>query len=143
MIRIENIKKSFGDVEVLKGISHTFEAGKTNLIIGKSGAGKTVMAAEVAKRLFQEGMIDLVLCFSPSLSVAEGMKKTFSWKLECSFNGGLGSLGGSYTYQSIRFLDENFWNTVSKYRVLVVFDEIHHCSFDDEGRSRSRARFLL
>ncbi|SUB66876.1 DEAD/DEAH box helicase [Photobacterium damselae] len=101
------------------------------------GAGKTVMAAEVAKRLFQEGMIDLVLCFSPSLSVAEGMKKTFSWKLECSFNGGLGSLGGSYTYQSIRFLDENFWSTVSKYRVLVVFDEIHHCSFDEEGRSNS------
>ncbi|UTZ36912.1 DEAD/DEAH box helicase family protein [Vibrio campbellii] len=101
------------------------------------GAGKTVMAAEVAKRLFQEGMIDLVLCFSPSLSVAEGMRKTFAWKLECSFNGGLGSLGGSYTYQSIRFLDENFWNTVSKYRVLVVFDEIHHCSFDDEGRSNS------
>ncbi|WP_070963756.1 DEAD/DEAH box helicase [Vibrio sonorensis] len=101
------------------------------------GAGKTVMAAEVAKRLFQEGMIDLVLCFSPSISVAEGMKKTFSWKLECCFNGGLGSLGGSYTYQSIRFLDENFWNTVCKYRVLVVFDEIHHCSFDDEGRSNS------
>ncbi|NAW84033.1 DEAD/DEAH box helicase family protein [Vibrio sp. V43_P6S15P86] len=101
------------------------------------GAGKTVMAAEVAMRLFEEGMIDLVLCFSPSLSVADGMKNTFSWKLECSFNGGLGSLGGSYTYQSIRFLDENFWNTVSKYRVLVVFDEIHHCSFDDEGRSNS------
>lgn len=101
------------------------------------GAGKTVMAAEVAGRLFEQGMIDLVLCFSPSLNVAEGMQKTFSWKLECSFNGGLGSLGGSYTYQSIRFLDENFWNTVSKYRVLVVFDEIHHCSFDDEGRSNS------
>ncbi len=101
------------------------------------GAGKTVMAAEVASRLFEIGMIDLVLCFSPSLTVAEGMQKTFSWKLECSFNGGLGSLGGSYTYQSIRFLDENFWYTVSKYRVLVVFDEIHHCSFDDEGRSNS------
>ncbi|MFA0566374.1 DEAD/DEAH box helicase [Vibrio sp. 10N.222.51.C8] len=101
------------------------------------GAGKTVMAAEVASRLFEIGMIDLVLCFSPSLTVAEGMQKTFSWKLECSFNGGLGSLGGSYTYQSIRFLDENFWYTVSKYRVLVIFDEIHHCSFDDEGRSNS------
>ncbi|CAH6796124.1 Superfamily II DNA or RNA helicase [Vibrio chagasii] len=101
------------------------------------GSGKTVMAAEVASRLFEQGMIDLVLCFSPSLTVAEGMKKTFSWKLECSFNGGLGSLGGSYTYQSIRFLEQNFWNTVSKYRVLVVFDEIHHCSFDDEGRSNS------
>ena len=43
MIRIENIRKSFDDVQVLKGISHTFESGKTNLIIGKSGAGKTVM----------------------------------------------------------------------------------------------------
>lgn len=43
MIKIENIKKSFGDVEVLKGIDFTFEASKTNLIIGKSGAGKTVL----------------------------------------------------------------------------------------------------
>ncbi|GAB7229168.1 DEAD/DEAH box helicase family protein [Vibrio rotiferianus] len=101
------------------------------------GAGKTVMAAEVARRLFEEGMIDLVLCFSPYLSVAERMQKTFAWKLECSFNGGLGSLGGSYTYQSIRFFDDNFWDTISKHRVLVVFDEIHHCSFEEDGRSNS------
>lgn len=43
MIKAVNIKKSFGDQEVLKGIDFTFEAGKTNLIIGKSGAGKTVL----------------------------------------------------------------------------------------------------
>lgn len=43
MIRADNIFKSFGDHEVLKGIDFTFEAGKTNLIIGKSGAGKTVL----------------------------------------------------------------------------------------------------
>lgn len=43
MVRIENIRKSFGDVEVLKNISFAFEQGKTNLIIGKSGAGKTVL----------------------------------------------------------------------------------------------------
>lgn len=43
MIRAEDIKKSFGDNEVLKGISFTFETGKTNLIIGLSGAGKTVL----------------------------------------------------------------------------------------------------
>lgn len=43
MIRCENIKKQFGDQEVLKGISFTFEQGKTNLIIGKSGSGKTVL----------------------------------------------------------------------------------------------------
>lgn len=43
MIRAENIKKTFGQQEVLKGISTTFESGKTNLIIGRSGAGKTVL----------------------------------------------------------------------------------------------------
>lgn len=43
MIRLDTIKKSFGTQEVLKGISTVFEQGKTNLIIGKSGAGKTVL----------------------------------------------------------------------------------------------------
>lgn len=43
MITIENIHKSFGDNKVLKGISTVFETGKTNLIIGQSGSGKTVL----------------------------------------------------------------------------------------------------
>ncbi|GER57926.1 ABC transporter ATP-binding protein [Patiriisocius marinus] len=43
MIEVENIKKRFGDQEVLKGISTIFEKGKTNLIIGQSGSGKSVM----------------------------------------------------------------------------------------------------
>lgn len=43
MIEIKNLKKQFEDIEVLKGISTVFETGKTNLIIGQSGSGKTVM----------------------------------------------------------------------------------------------------
>lgn len=43
MIRIEKITKKFGEQEVLKGISTEFQKGKTNLIIGRSGAGKTVL----------------------------------------------------------------------------------------------------
>jgi len=43
MIRVENIHKSFGEHEVLKGISTVFEKGRTNLIIGASGSGKTVL----------------------------------------------------------------------------------------------------
>ena len=43
MIRTEDITKSFGDNEVLKGISTEFYDGKPNLIIGSSGAGKTVL----------------------------------------------------------------------------------------------------
>lgn len=43
MIKAENIYKRFGEHQVLKGISTIFEAGKTNLVIGKSGSGKTVL----------------------------------------------------------------------------------------------------
>jgi phospholipid/cholesterol/gamma-HCH transport system ATP-binding protein len=43
MIVIENLEKNFGKTHVLKGISHTFEDGKVNLIIGQSGSGKTVL----------------------------------------------------------------------------------------------------
>jgi phospholipid/cholesterol/gamma-HCH transport system ATP-binding protein len=43
MIEIKDIHKSFGDNEVLKGISGKFEAGVTNLIIGGSGSGKTTL----------------------------------------------------------------------------------------------------
>lgn len=43
MIEVKSIHKSFENQEVLKGISALFENGKTNLIIGKSGAGKTVL----------------------------------------------------------------------------------------------------
>ena len=43
MITINDIHKHFEDQEVLHGISATFEAGKTNLTIGRSGSGKTVL----------------------------------------------------------------------------------------------------
>ena len=43
MIEVKNLYKRFEDKEVLKGISTVFEDGKTNLIIGQSGSGKTVL----------------------------------------------------------------------------------------------------
>lgn len=42
MIEIRDIQKSFNGTPVLKGVSAVFEDGKCNLIIGKSGSGKTV-----------------------------------------------------------------------------------------------------
>ncbi len=42
MIEVKELRKSFDQVEVLKGISTSFETGKVNLIIGQSGSGKTV-----------------------------------------------------------------------------------------------------
>lgn len=43
MIEIKELSKSFGEKNVLKSISSVFESGKTNLIIGQSGSGKTVL----------------------------------------------------------------------------------------------------
>jgi phospholipid/cholesterol/gamma-HCH transport system ATP-binding protein len=43
MIELKEVRKSFGDKEILKGVSAVMETGKTNLIIGTSGSGKTVL----------------------------------------------------------------------------------------------------
>jgi phospholipid/cholesterol/gamma-HCH transport system ATP-binding protein len=43
MIEIRDVRKSFGETEVLRGISGTFLPGKTSLVIGTSGSGKTVL----------------------------------------------------------------------------------------------------
>ena len=59
MIKVTDLHKSFGNVEVLKGISTTFEQGKTNLIIGQSGSGKTVFLKCLLGLFdYNEGSID-------------------------------------------------------------------------------------
>jgi len=43
MIELKNVNKSFDGIPVIKDFSVTFEPGKPNLIIGRSGSGKTVL----------------------------------------------------------------------------------------------------
>ena len=45
MIRIENLTKSFGSLEVLKGVNLTIDKGQVVTIIGPSGSGKVYLAA--------------------------------------------------------------------------------------------------
>jgi len=47
MIRVSNLTKSFNGKTVLNDVSVTFETGKTNLIIGRSGSGKTVLLKSI------------------------------------------------------------------------------------------------
>ena len=47
MIRVINLNKSFNDQSILSDISVSFDAGKTNLIIGRSGSGKTVLLKSI------------------------------------------------------------------------------------------------
>ncbi|WP_211235672.1 DEAD/DEAH box helicase [Psychromonas arctica] len=113
---------------------HYADTSKHFLCLATPGAGKTVLGAEVAAYLFETKQIDFVICFSPSITVAEGIKNTFARRLNCNFDGVIGAIGCSYTYQNMRFFNEDNWKIIKNNRVLVVFDEIHHCSgssFDD------------
>ena len=113
---------------------HYEEINKHFLCLATPGAGKTVLAAEIAAFLLETKQIDFILCFSPSITVSEAIKKTFSQRLNCNFDGVFGSVGCSYTYQNMRFFNEDYWKIIKNHRVFVVFDEIHHCagaSLDD------------
>lgn len=60
MIKIEGLRKSFGAVEVLKGISTEFEAGKVACIIGPSGSGKsTFLRCINGLEVFSAGQISV------------------------------------------------------------------------------------
>ncbi len=113
---------------------HYATHNKHFLCLATPGAGKTVLASEIANYLFETDQIDFVLCFSPSTTVSESIKTTFSHRLNCNFDGVIGSIGCSYTYQNMRFFNDDYWKLLKNNRVLVVFDEIHHCagsSFDN------------
>lgn len=88
------------------------------------------MAAEVARRMLEYGLVDLIICFAPSSAVVSSIRSTFSRILNRSFDGGLGAAGAAYTYHHLLFFGERFWDSLQRHRLLVIFDEIHHCSGD-------------
>ena len=100
------------------------------LCLACPGAGKTVMAAEVAKRMLELNLVDIIICFAPSTAVVSSIKSTFSHILNSSFCGGLGSVGNAYTYHNLMYFSKKFWDSLQRHRLLVIFDEIHHCSGD-------------
>lgn len=108
-----------------------FQAGDNHfLCLATPGAGKTAMAATLANRLLSFNMIDLVLCFSPSIIVSSDFQDTLETHTLQRMDGSLGARGCSLTYQSMLRLDQTFWGLFSSHRVMVIFDEIHHCAGD-------------
>jgi superfamily II DNA or RNA helicase len=98
------------------------------LTLATPGAGKTLMASELADQLLKSNMIDLVICFSPSSIVSQDFSHSLQLRINERFDGLLGAKGHSLTYQSLQYFDENFWQLFERYRVFVIFDEIHHCA---------------
>jgi superfamily II DNA or RNA helicase len=79
------------------------------LCLATPGAGKTQMAAEVARRLFAQNKIDFVFCFSPSVATSKGMRDTLEGALNAPLTGLLGAKGVCVTYQSLNYKDKGFW----------------------------------
>lgn len=109
-----------------------YQLGQTDfLAMATPGAGKTRMAAQLASRLFDLDKIDLVICFTPSISVTNSFQHNLEAITEKRMNGRMGSSGQVLTYHSLSFLSGSFWDVFREYRVFVIFDEIHHCGGHD------------
>lgn len=98
------------------------------LTLATPGAGKTVMASELANKLLSGNHVDLVICFSPSSLVAKDFGESLQEITQMQFDGKMGAKGNSLTYQSLQYLDDLFWQLFNRFRVFVIFDEIHHCA---------------
>lgn len=110
-----------------KALRH-FQVNRHFFCQATPGAGKTRMAGELAKELLKKNIIDLVLCFAPSCQVVDGFRTTFSKILGRRMDGYVGAIGDACTYQGMDAKGEEFWELFQQYRVLAIFDEIHHCA---------------
>jgi superfamily II DNA or RNA helicase len=98
------------------------------LALATPGAGKTLMASDLADQLLKKNMVDLIICFSPSSIVSQDFSESLQLKTQERFDGLIGAKGRSLTYQSMQYLDFSFWQLFERFRVFVIFDEIHHCA---------------
>ncbi|QEY11894.1 DEAD/DEAH box helicase [Cellvibrio sp. KY-YJ-3] len=115
---------------ITKALNKFSVPGNHFLCLATPGAGKTVMASVLASKLLEQNLIDLVLCFSPSVIVSSDFERTLAVQTNARMDGLLGSKGRSLTYQAMLFLDDAFWKLFDSNRIFVIFDEIHHCAGD-------------
>lgn len=87
MIEVENLHKAFDGEEVLRGIDFTFEKSKTNLIIGESGSGKSVLL-KCLLGLFTPEQGVIKYDDKPYAEFTEDEKKDLSKQIGMVFQGG-------------------------------------------------------
>ena len=87
MIKVVDVHKGFGDEPVLKGINTEFEKGKTNVIIGQSGSGKTVLL-KCLLGLFTPDKGDIFYDNKSLLEMDDEEKRNLREKIGMLFQGG-------------------------------------------------------
>ena len=129
MIEVNNISKTFGDQNVLDDITTCFEKGKTNLIIGQSGSGKTVlMKCCIGLIDVDEGEVNFDgRCFS---GLKEKKKKETRKEMGVLFQGG--ALFDSFTVEeNIMFPLNMFTKTSYKEKLERVNDVLSHVNLSN------------
>ncbi|MBT7458180.1 MAG: ATP-binding cassette domain-containing protein [Flavobacteriaceae bacterium] len=111
MIRLENIQKYFDDTAVLKGITTEFEKGKTNLVIGQSGSGKTVLL-KILLGLFTPNKGEIYFENTPFSSMTDDEHRTLRREIGMVFQ-------GSALYDSMTVLE----NVLFPIRMLTKLSE--------------------
>ena len=114
MIEIKNVSKSFDDKEILKNISAVMETGKTNLIIGTSGSGKTVLQ-KCMVGLFEVDSGDIIFDGKDLTTMSEEDRKELRQQIGMLFQGS--ALFDSMTVeQNVKFPLDMFtkWNHQKK-----------------------------
>ena len=124
MIDVKNISKSFNGQQVLKDISTTFEKGQTNLIIGQSGSGKTVlMKCCIGLFDIDKGQIDFDDRNFSSLS--EKKKKHIRQEMGVLFQGG--ALFDSFNVEENVMFPLNMFTKMSREEKMErVNDVLNH-----------------
>lgn len=110
MIEVKNLYKSFGDKVVLKDVSTSFEKGKTNLIIGQSGSGKTVLMKNCIG-LLEPDEGDIRFDDRPFSRLSEKDKKYIRKEMGVLFQGG--ALFDSFTVEQNVMLPLNMFTEMS------------------------------
>jgi phospholipid/cholesterol/gamma-HCH transport system ATP-binding protein len=125
MIELKNVSKAFGDKEILKDISAVMETGKTNLIIGTSGSGKTVLQ-KCMVGLFEVDSGDIIFDGKDLTTMSEEDRKELRQQIGMLFQGS--ALFDSMTVeQNVKFPLDMFtkWNHQKKMdRVNDVLERV-------------------
>lgn len=111
MINVNNISKSFSGEEVLKNISTKFEKGKTNLIIGQSGSGKTVLM-KCCIGLFDVDEGEITFDGRNFSGLREKSKKEIRQEMGVLFQGG--ALFDSFSVEDNVMFPLNMFTTMKK-----------------------------
>ena len=126
MIEIKQVSKSFGDKEILKDVSAIMETGKTNLIIGTSGSGKTVLQ-KCMVGLFEVDIGEIIFDGKSLTTMVEEERKELRQQIGMLFQGS--ALFDSMTVErNVKFPLDMFtnWNHAKKMaRVNDVLDRVN------------------